>query len=193
MLPVFPPVYMGTRLPTLSLTKLLLDFQSGASGALIYRVYGRLLTFLSPSNSVKTICTLTAVVRTSAFWLSWAFGLSWAKQNGARTPNSSTTSEIPAFLILSSALIRNCLDHPLLFLLCPVGHLGLPFFQRFDLEPIDLEWFEAGRLVFRRRGRRHESKRHFPVLTQNGNEACKCLTFVRRNEDFWLARRHRAQ
>src|SRR6266704_7098125 len=152
-------------------------------------MYGRLLTFLSPSNSVKTICTLTGGVRTSAFWLSSAFGLSWAKQNGERTPNSSTTNEIIALLILSSALIRNCFDHPLLFLLCPVRHLGLPFFQRFDLESIDLERFEAGRLVFRLRGRRHESKRHFPALLQYENKAGKRLTFVRRNEDFWLARR----
>src|SRR5260370_1598958 len=164
MLPVFPPVYMRTRLTALSLTKLLLDCQSGASGALIYRGYGRLLAFLSPSNSVKTICTLTGVVRTSAFCLSSAFGLSWAKQNGARTPNSSTTSEIPAFLILSSALIRNCFDHSLLFLLCPVGRLGLPFFQRFDLAPIDLERFEAARLLFRLRVLRHESQRTFPLL-----------------------------
>ncbi len=73
------------------------------------------------------------------------------------------------------------------------GNFGFPPFQRLHLEMGDLQRFHGHeRVLFLWTGH-EECRSHVAVLLYGKDETGKCLAFVRRNKDFWLARRHRRQ
>src|SRR5882724_1491301 len=115
---------------------------------------------------------------------------------GRAATTSRVTGVMPHESSSFSFFLRSVLispDHPLVLLAHATGNFGFPPFQRLHFENRDLERFHGNKHVLFLWTGREECCSHLAVLLHGQDKTGKCLAFVSRNEDFWFARRHRAQ